>query len=96
MIRKLLFVNSQNDSFEAIQRIISSADPVGLLQAGAPDDEYDTESRRVATLFQQRKSVDDLAIQIHRIFCKMFDTDTAGPIEKYQNIAKDIWELKKN
>lgn len=75
-----------------IKKIIDKWDPIGLLELGCPDDEYDSEIREVVSLSLHAKSVDDLAIGIRQVFIKWFDEYLS--IEKCYPIAFKILERR--
>jgi hypothetical protein len=76
----------------AVKAAVDTADPIGLLEIGAPSDEYEPE---VGTIVPRVAKAADFA-EVHRIvhdeFKRWFGTDTAGPIANYDSPAREIWQ----
>ncbi|MFC6707891.1 hypothetical protein [Flexivirga alba] len=68
--------------FLAVRAVVNGEDPVGLLGAGAPVDEYDPE---VTVLVEQRFPVD--ARRVHDVFAHYFGDVGAISGEAANNIA---------
>ena len=66
--------------FKTIKTIIDAADPERLLSSGAPENEYDNESAKIAGLLTPDMNVPQIAVTIrdvmNRSFCTGFDSDT--------------------
>jgi hypothetical protein len=75
-----------------VKQAIDQADPIGLLDMGCPDDEYDPEIERVLTYVAAYADPVSLGERIHQTFIEMFDKQIAGPPEVYQRIARQILE----
>jgi len=76
----------------AVERAINEADPIGLLETGAPADEYAPE---IGTIVPRLVSVgrpEDVATLLHEEFIRWFGDDTAGPRHAYEASARRIWE----
>ncbi|RLQ84859.1 DUF1871 family protein [Planomicrobium sp. Y74] len=76
-----------------VKSIIDDWDPIGLLDLGCPEDEYDPEIRDIVALLPHVKSVDELALSIRQVFMKWFEEFLS--IEKCQPVALKIWEAAK-
>jgi hypothetical protein len=76
----------------AIQRAIDDADPIGLLEGGAPADEYSLEIGTIVPRAVKAQSVEQITTVIHEEFLHWFGDDTAGPREAYEAPARQIWE----
>lgn len=68
--------------FSAVRAVVNGEDPVGLLGAGAPVDEYDPE---VTALVEQPSPVD--AQRVHDVFAHYFGDVSAISVEAAKNIA---------
>jgi hypothetical protein len=55
-------------------------------------DEYETEARTILPRLRTCKSVEDVQRVVHEEFVRWFDEATAGPAERYGEIASEIWE----
>lgn len=62
----------QQEIFFIIKEIINKWDPIGLLDDGAPDDEYSYEILRIVNKITKYNSADDLSNYIYKLFLKMF------------------------
>jgi len=75
----------------AIQRAIDDADPIGLLEGGAPADEYSPEIGTIVPRVVKAQSVEQITTVLHEEFLRWFGDDTAGPREAYEAPARQIW-----
>lgn len=76
----------------AIQRAIDDADPIGLLEGGAPADEYSPETGTIVPRVVNAQSLDGITAVVHEEFLRWFGEDTAGPRQAYEAPARQIWE----
>lgn len=67
-------------------------DPIGIALGDNPD-EYAPEAGTVAVLLEDARTVDDVRAVVHAEFVRWFDEDTAGPAERYDSLAEEIWTL---
>ena len=81
------------EKYILVKSIIDDWDPIGLLDLGCPEDEYDPEIRDVVALLPHVKSVDELALRIRQVFIKWFEEFLS--IEKCYPVALKIWEAAK-
>jgi len=61
--------------FETVKKYIDEKDPMRLLAMGAPDDEYDIESRKIAERITMQMSFEEIANIIANVINKSFDCD---------------------
>jgi hypothetical protein len=87
---KRLFI----DKYIIVKDVIDEWDPIGLLDMGCPVDEYDPEIRDIVQLLRNINSVDELAIEINKVFIKWFGEDLT--IEKCYPFALKIWNKNLN
>lgn len=76
----------------AIERAINEADPIGLLEAGAPADEYGSEVGTILPRITNAQLPDDVTHVLHEEFLRWFGDGTAGPRQAYEAPARRIWE----
>ncbi|MDF2758813.1 MAG: uncharacterized protein K0S99_1445 [Thermomicrobiales bacterium] len=76
---------------EAVERAINDADPIGLLEGGAPADEYSPEIGTIVPRVVNAQSVDEVTAVLHEEFLRWFGDDTAGPRQGYEAPARQIW-----
>ncbi|WP_139058348.1 hypothetical protein [Shewanella sp. HN-41] len=82
--------------YRELWRIVDGAirkeDPIGLLELGAPPDEYAPEVGTILPRLKSASSESELCSIIHQEFLHWFGEPTAGPETVYESIAKDIWQ----
>ena len=76
----------------AIERAINEADPIGLLEAGAPADEYGSEVGTILPRIANAQRPDDVTDVLHEEFLRWFGDGMAGPRQAYEAPARRIWE----
>lgn len=81
-----------------VKEAIDKCDPIGLLNTGAPEDEYDSEIEEIAKKVVDCRNVEEIQNLIYETFVKWFDQNIAGEMEKYkepaENIAKYILRIR--
>lgn len=78
--------------FKSVATAIDDADPIGLLQSGAPGDEYSTEIATIVPRVARSRAADEVVDILHEEFSRMFGQPTAGPREAYVSPAAAIWQ----
>lgn len=78
-------------NFETVKKEIDKWDPIELL-ACTPPDEYDAESREIASKFQNDAEQDGMVI--YEVFSKAFETAFTQSVTECIEIAKRMHELK--
>lgn len=81
--------------FNIIKKSIDKFDAKGLLDMGAPADEYDIESRDIASKINKDSSVDEIADICSEVFTHWFCTKNSGEKftkEDFTETAREIWE----
>lgn len=73
--------------------LMARHDPMGLVEIGAPDDEYRPEVERILPRLEDAGSVEDLEQIIHEVFVSLFDEELAGSREHYQDVAVETWQI---
>jgi len=76
----------------AVERAINDADPTGLLEIGAPPDEYAPEIGTIVPRLTSGDRLDDVVAVLHEEFIRWFGDDTAGPRHAYEASARRIWD----
>jgi hypothetical protein len=76
----------------AVERAINDADPIGLIEGGAPADEYSPEIGTIVPRLVNAQNVDDVTAVLHEEFLRWFGDDTAGPRQAYEPPARQIWQ----
>lgn len=76
----------------AVESAINAADPIGLLEIGAPTDEYGSEIGTILPRITNAGQLDDVTTVLHEEFSRWFGDGTAGPRDAYETPARRIWE----
>ena len=94
--RRNLFAREFRPLRTAVAVAIAKADPIRLLQLGAPGDEYDQEVSAVLPLLQHASSEEDVCRIVRAEFARRFGEDIAGPPERYTEASASIWRALKS
>jgi len=78
--------------FDDIAALLFRHDPIGI-NFESNTDEYEPEVGTILPRLQNCQSPDDVRQVVHEEFVRWFEVDTAGPQERYEAIAQEIWEL---
>jgi hypothetical protein len=90
-------MNGEEDKayFNALRTVVAEAlreaDPVRLLEIGAPADEYDPEIGTILPRLRTASSAEEVRTMLHEEFVRWFDADPAGSAEAYDGAAQRIW-----
>jgi hypothetical protein len=76
----------------AVEHAINEADPISLLEIGAPADEYAPEIGTIVPRLASVEKSEDVATILHEEFIRWFGEDTAGPRHAYEASARRIWD----
>ena len=79
------------DLVAAVERAINEADPIGLLEGGAPSDEYAVEIGTIIPRLAKAQRPDDVTDVLHEEFLRWFGDGTAGPRQAYEAPARQVW-----
>ena len=85
--------SKQGIRFKDLKSIINRHDPIGLIDIGAPEYEYEPEVKTI--IVQLRKDMTEQQVHdlIYQEFLRWFeDESTVGPKETYKELATDIHE----
>ena len=74
-----------------MEHAINEADLIGLLDIGAPADEYSPEIGAILPRLAGVQGVSDVTNALHEEFVRWFDQGIAGPREVYEAPAHRIW-----
>ena len=81
--------------FARVKRAVNSADPIALLRAGAPDDEYDPEIDEITHRLSECTTRAQTQTTVHRVFVKWFGgPGIAGPRSAYRKLATALHALR--
>src|SRR5215510_15311929 len=74
-----------------LSRLVEEADPVQLIAASAPTDEYGPEVASILSRLHETRSVEDVQRMVHEVFVRWFGPDIAGQESDYTVLSKSIW-----
>ena len=91
--RRHLFTRQLHPLRSAVATAIAKADPVKLLELGAPGDEYQQEVDGILRRLPSAASKHDVRAIVHEEFASRFGADLAGMPETYDEPAAAIWAV---
>ncbi len=77
---------------DEVEALLHRHDPVGIGFGDNPD-EYRPEAQSIVARLPRARSVDDVRTLVHGESVRWFDQDTAGPADRYEDIARDVWAV---
>ena len=82
----------QDDAVRTLQALLFHHDPIGIAAENNLE-EYRPEAQTITGRRREALSVEDVRRIAHEEFVRWFSADIAGPAERYQHIAEDIWAV---
>jgi len=76
--------------FDIVKKAIDKKDVLGLLEMGAPNDEYDIECRDIASKINKNNSVDEIAAICSSVFTAWFYADSRFSMGNFIDVAQEI------
>ena len=76
--------------YERVSQLLFEWDPIGI-NFEDNTDEYEPEVDTILPRLRSCAGAGDVQRVVHEEFCRWFDADLAGPLEKYEQIGRDIW-----
>ena len=81
-------------SYDSISALLHRHDPIGMVFGSDENtDEYEPEAGTILPKLKGCRSETDVLRVVHAEFVCWFDLATAGPQERYKQIAVEIWQL---
>ncbi len=80
----------------SVMSALHKADPIGLVEMGSPDDEYESEAETIVMRLADRReivSVEDAVSIVHEEFVRWFSEDMAGERDRYEAVGADVHTL---
>jgi len=81
--------------FKGVEEIVNRHDPIGLVEGGAPDDEYHTEVGQIVSLLRSELNRESLADEIQVIFKNSFGGQIKNEKELFLTLSEELLGLKK-
>lgn len=78
--------------FDSVSALLYRHDPIGI-NFEENTDEYDLEARTILPRLRRCHTLADVHNAVYSEFVHWFDADTAGPPQRYEEIASEIWQL---
>lgn len=79
--------------FETISKILFTHDPMET-NFESNTDEYDPQAATIIPRLASCASEEDVLTVVHEEFCRWFGAQTAGPTTHYEEVAKEIWNVR--
>ena len=76
-----------------VEALLRAHDVVGLIEMGAPPDEYDGLASRVLARLPTARSAADVQTIAFEAFVDGFDAWFGGAPERYQGVGAEIWRV---
>lgn len=81
--------------YNIVKKSIDKWDAIGLLEMGAPNDEYYMEIEQIVPIVYRDCNLEELAEQISKTFTEYFGIDTFKATKtEIQSVAEEILKLK--
>lgn len=87
----LLLKSAAPQAISAIRDLLGDVDLMGLIEMGAPSDEYEPEAQALAVDLPRCTSAGDVADHLHRAFETLFDGCNTPERERFTDVARAIW-----
>jgi hypothetical protein len=84
--------SAYGELFDSVAALLFRHDPVGI-NFEDNTDEYETETETILPRLKACSSEGEMLVVVHQEFVSWFDPVTAGPAERYTQIAHEIWLL---
>ena len=78
-------------AYQRMSSILFAEDPIGI-NVETNTDEYKPEFGTILSRLRGCDSIEDVRGIVHEKFVQWFGSDTAGAPERYQRVAKRVWE----
>jgi len=79
--------------FDLTAALFFRHDPIGISFENPNIDEYALETENILPRLSRCKVLDDALQVVHEEFVHSFDAETAGPPERYKQMASELWQL---
>lgn len=77
------------DKFSIIKAAVDRADPCGLLETGAPSDEYGFEAAEIAAAVVVGDTKEKIAEAAAEVFSKAFSCEVCA--DRFLGFAEEVW-----
>jgi hypothetical protein len=88
---RLQLTAESRDLVDEVAALLFRADPAGI-NFGSNTDEYESEAEVIVLGLDGTSGAEDVAELTQRVFSVWFDADIAGPVERYEPVAAEIWD----
>ena len=76
----------------SIEDLLFRHDPIGI-NFDHNTDEYRPEAETITLRLPEAATEHDLRRIIHEELVRWFDASIAGPVERYDSIAREVWQI---
>jgi hypothetical protein len=78
---------------DSVAALLFRHDPIGIACDNENTDEYESEAGTILPRLLGCESANDVRRVVHEEFVRWFDAGTAGPEERYSEIASETWQV---
>ncbi len=75
--------------YDIVKRAVDAADPCGLLEIGAPSDEYELEIGRITEAVSESDTEESIADIAAEVFSKAFNQKITA--DRFCEFARNVW-----
>lgn len=75
-----------------VEALLYRHDPIGIAFGDNPD-EYSPEAESILARLPRAGSVEEVRALVHEEFVHWFDEEIAGPADRYEAIARELWSI---
>jgi hypothetical protein len=79
--------------FDATAALLFRHDPIGISFDNPNTDEYEPEAETILPRLRSCHSSNEVLRVVSEEFGRWFGSDTAGPPERYAQIARELWQF---
>jgi hypothetical protein len=81
---------TESSLIDEVEGVLYRHDPVGINFGDNPG-EYLTEAESIVARLPHARSPQEVRALVHEEFVRWFGEDTAGPADRYEVIAREVW-----
>jgi hypothetical protein len=85
----------RGDDFATVLELLTRADPMRLIAAGAPPHEYMHEAEHVDDRLGEAQSTGDVRDIVHDVMAKSFGPMDVGTPARYEPLAEEFWRRRR-
>ena len=91
LLRRAQLRQESSELYDWLLHLLFERDPIGI-NYDQNTDEYEPEVGTILPRLGSCSNAEDVQRVIHEELCRWFDVPTAGAVERYESIAREVWE----